>query len=142
MKLPLLELQKAVFAKLNKNISCEVYDNINYDENGNPVVQFPFVRLGSITLIDNGTKTDYISNCTYTINVFSQNSSQKEVKKILNEVVEQLTLSPLVIDGFIVNVNEIDSVQIIEQEDNNVNNSKGIIIYNGIIVLRYIMREE
>lgn len=140
LKLPLLELQKAIFNRLNKNISCEVYDNIDLDANNNLTVEFPFVRLGDNTVIDNGTKTDDRTNVTFTINAFSQHPSQTEVKRLLNEIVVQITSSPLVLSGFFIDKTKVELIRTY-QEYQDTDGSKKVITQCGVIIFRFKIKE-
>lgn len=142
LKLPLLELQKAIFNRLNRNISCEVYDNIDLDAEGKLVAQFPFIRLGENTVIDDGTKTDDRTNVTFTINVFSQHPSQTEVKKILNEVVEQITSTPLTLSGFSVMKTKVELIRTYQEFENTKSNSKMTIIQCGVVIFRFKIVEN
>lgn len=134
MKLPTLELKKALVKRLSGNISCEICPNTNEK------TQFPFVKLGTTTTIDDGTKTDDRTNNTYVINVFSQYDSDTETQKIMNEIIEQITKAPLLLNGFEINVCKLEMARTFEEYDDKQTSSK-TKTWHGVLIFRFKIRE-
>lgn len=142
MKLPLLELQKAIFQRLNKNISCEVYDNVDVFNNEDGHIQFPYARLGDNTIVDDGTKTDDRTNVTFSINVFSRHARQTEIKQVVNEIVEQITKSPLELESFIITNSKVDFLHLYQEFQDVQSNIKKVITQCAIMVFRFKILEK
>lgn len=131
MKLPLLDLQSAIFKRLYRNISCEVYS----DPTQNTKQEYPFVSFNIVTLTDNGTLTDNRTESTFQVDVFSKGDNDINVKKILNEVVEQITKEQFVLKSFVVEKLLLDTVNVFEEIEDKINSTKQKT-YHAYVIFR------
>lgn len=104
MKSPLLPLQKAIYDRLKANLTCPVYDHV---PDG---VAMPYVTLGEDTAVDWSTKPVPGTEVTHTLHIWSDYSGMAEVKRIIDQVVQALTISPLTVEGFAVVMPRLDMV--------------------------------
>jgi hypothetical protein len=88
------QVQKAVYAKLNVDLTVNVYDNVP------PNAQAPYVTIGDDTAADDSTKTDDGQQITLTIHAWSDYAGRKEVKELGAEIYASLHKQPLVVTGF------------------------------------------
>lgn len=98
-KTSLLSLQTAIFERLYNDTSIQtagaaVYDAVPQD------APYPYIALGEDTMNRNGTKTYDGEDLTHTLHVFSRYKGKKELKEIMNLVIESLTITDLNINGF------------------------------------------
>jgi hypothetical protein len=126
MKSPLFELQKAIFGRLAV-VSCPVHDAVPQGS------MFPYVTLGEDTAIDWSSKTTNGQETTVTLHVWSRYNGYAEAKQIGGEVIELMTVSPLIMTGF-----EADSARLDMQE--YIVDSDGITRH-GILKFRLFIAE-
>ena len=93
-----LELQKSIFNALDgdstlQSLVTDVYDFV--PEN----TDFPYVKIGEETSIDNGTKTLQGNEHTLVIHSFSRYRGSKEVKNIMSRIYALLHESSLSVSG-------------------------------------------
>lgn len=104
MKSPLLPLQKAIYDRLKTSLTCPVYDHV---PDG---AAMPYVTLGEDTAVDWSTKPAPGMEVTHTLHVWSDYRGMAEAKQIIDQVVQALTASPLVVEGFAVVVGRMDMI--------------------------------
>lgn len=126
MKSPLFELQKAIFGRLS-TLSCPVYDAVPKGST------FPYVTIGEDTALDWSTKTANGQEVTVTIHVWSRYEGMKEVKQLTDEVIQQMTVSPLVMTGFTTNPVQLELNEVIRDSDG--------ITRHGILRFRLFIAE-
>lgn len=102
MKSPLLPLQKAIYDRLKASLSCPVYDHV---PDG---AAMPYVTLGEDTAVDWSTKLEPGMEVTHTLHVCSNYNGMAEAKQIIDQVVQALTGSPLIVEGFAVVMASLD----------------------------------
>lgn len=110
MKSPLFELQKAIFGRLS-TISCPVYDAVPQG------TIFPYCSLGEDTAIDWSSKTTDGQETTVTLHVWSRYNGYVEAKQIGGEVIELMTVTPLIMTGFEVDAARLDMQEYIVDSD-------------------------
>ena len=98
MTLSLLDVQKALYAKLNGDATLSamitgVYDRV---KDGTP---FPYVVLGDAVMEDMATQTAAMQRVQVQIEVFSRNGGRKEALEIANRVQLLLHEGSLSISG-------------------------------------------
>lgn len=106
MKSPLLPLQKAIYNRLKTTLSCPVYDAV---PDG---AAMPYVTLGEDTGIDWSTKLETGQEVTHTLHVWSSYNGAAEVKEIVDNVIKQITATPLEVTGFYMVMTVLDMVEI------------------------------
>ena len=105
----LLPLQQAMYDRLRSTLSCAVYDDVP----DNP--QYPYVVIGEDTSGDWSTKLVSGEEVTSTNHVYSRYRGSKEVKRILDEMVQSVTKSPLTLEGFKVVTTEVEFLQVYKE---------------------------
>jgi hypothetical protein len=124
----LLPLQDSLLERLSQDMGLNsknipVYDHV-LDSAG-----YPRITLGEDTVKDWSTKLDYGEEITHTLHVWSQYKGKKEVKEIMNLILESLT-EPLSLDsGFFVEFSKLDFMEVINDSDG--------LTKHGIIRLRF-----
>jgi len=93
-----LELQKSIFNALDgdstlQSLVTDVYDFVPES------TDFPYVKVGEETSIDNGTKTLQGNEHTLVIHTFSRYRGSKEVKEIMSRIYALLHESSLSVSG-------------------------------------------
>ncbi len=86
---PLLPLQKAVYNRLKSNLTVPIYDAVPES------AVFPYVTIGEDTSVDWSTKLTSGQEVTHTLHVWSQYIGMTEVKDLIDQVIQALTISPL-----------------------------------------------
>lgn len=89
-----LIVQQKVFAALNGNLSCEVYDTA--PENS----PYPFVTIGEAIANEWDTDNEIGQDVNYTINVWTREDSSKQAKTIQGEVYNILHLNRFLESGY------------------------------------------
>jgi len=105
MKSPLLPLQKAIYDRLKANLTCPVYDNV---PDG---AKMPYVTLGEDTAVDWSTKLENGQEVTHTLHIWSEYKGMMESKQIIDQVIQAITSTPLVVEGFFVVSARVDVVE-------------------------------
>ncbi len=77
MTLAVNELQKAVFVRLEAQLSAEVYDHVPQN------AAFPYVMIGDDTAVDWSTKNNDGQEITLTIHAWTKSAGRKDVKTLL-----------------------------------------------------------
>lgn len=109
MKTALFPLQIAIYNRLKSNPDLTVYDAVPEG------AAFPYVSIGEDTVVDESTKTDNGEEITHTLHVYSSYNGRKEVKEIMNKVLETLTNEPLQLgSGFFMESFNLDMMQVLE----------------------------
>ena len=92
-----VELQQTIYNALNGNNTLTgkagIYDFV--PENSN----FPYVKLGTESGVDNGTKNEKGTDYTLVIDTFSRYRGSKETKEIMSLVYDILHESNLTVSG-------------------------------------------
>ena len=97
MSLAANEFQKAVFARLNAQLSpVPVYDFVPQS------TAFPYIRLGSATSIASDTKTYDAQEFTIQIHVYDEGAGKKSVQTVMQNIYTALHLynTSLTMTGF------------------------------------------
>jgi len=105
MKSPLLPLQKAIYDRLKANLTCPVYDHV---PDG---VTMPYVTLGENTSVDWSTKLENGQEVTHTLHIWSEYKGMMEAKQIIDQIIQAITSTPLVVEGFFVVSARVDVVE-------------------------------
>lgn len=88
-RIPFNDLQVALFARLNTDLSTDVYD---YPQSGQA---YPYIEIGAFTAAEDNTSTASLHSVTATINTYSSERGLKEVNDIMNAIVVSLTTGEL-----------------------------------------------
>lgn len=88
-RIPLVPLQKAIYAALFQYQTTPVYDDVPHD------AKLPYITLGAFTCKNNGAKNTEISDVTLQIHVWSEYSGKAEVNEIANDVITVLAAVPV-----------------------------------------------
>lgn len=126
MKSPLFELQKAIFGRLAV-VSCPIYDAVPQG------AAFPYVTIGEDTAVDWGSKTTDGQEVTVTLHQWSRYNGMAEVKQIGGEVIELMTVTPLIMTGFKADTGRLDMQEYIVDSDS--------LTRHGIIRFRLFIAE-
>jgi len=105
MKSPLLALQKAIYDRLKASLTYPVYDNV---PDG---AVMPYVTLGEDTAVDWSTKLENGQEVTHTLHIWSEYKGMMEAKQIIDQIIQAITSTPLVVEGFFVVSARVDVVE-------------------------------
>lgn len=105
MKSPLLPLQKAIYNRLKSSLTCPIYDNV---PDG---AKMPYVTLGEDTAVDWSTKLENGQEVTHTLHIWSEYKGMMEAKQIIDQIIQAITSTPLVVEGFFVVSARVDVVE-------------------------------
>jgi len=103
-------VQKAVYAKLSQSLSVPVYDSVPHG------AQLPYVVLGEDFITDFSTKDIFGENCLLSLHVFSGYRGMREVKEIVDMVVDALR-NGVHSDTFVVAFSGLDNIRFFKEED-------------------------
>jgi Protein of unknown function (DUF3168) len=127
----ILNLQDAILNRLKSNQfivdkGVGVYDYVPKDTG------YPRITLGEDTINNWSTKTNYGEDITHTLHVWSQYKGKKEVKEIMNLILESLN-EPLSLDsGFLIDFSRVEFMQVLDDPDG--------ITRHGIMRFRFKIR--
>jgi len=79
-RIPLDDLQKALYELLSSKQSTAVYDDVPED------ASFPCITFGSFTAKQNGSKDTDINDVTLQIDIWSEYQGKAEINGIVNDV--------------------------------------------------------
>lgn len=133
MKTALLALQTALYNRLSNDSAINkkvtgVFDAVPKKQ------EFPYVTLGEDTMVDYSTKTNVGEEITHTLHVWSQYRGKKEVKEIMNLILQSLS-QPLSLDGgFFVDFSRIEYMQVMDDPDG--------VTKHGVIRIRFKIRNN
>ena len=95
-----LALQKTIFDVLNvDSVLTNTYSANTFDYVPDNFANFPYIKIGEETTVDNGTKTLQGNEHTLVIHTFSQYRGSKEVKNIMSRIYALLHESSLSVSG-------------------------------------------
>lgn len=86
---PLLPLQKAIYNRLKEKLTVPIYDAV---PDG---AVFPYVTIGEDTAVDWSTKLTTGQEVTHTLHIWSQYNGMTEIKGLIDQVIQALTISAL-----------------------------------------------
>lgn len=111
-RIPLVPLQKAIYADLLQYQTTPVYDDVPHN------AKLPYITLGSFTCKNNGAKNTEISDVTLQIHIWSEYSGKAEVNEIANDVIAVLSAVPMDLsaDNFKTMIQEIDFFEAFPEE--------------------------
>lgn len=89
-----VELQEAVYSRLNSNLSCPVYDAVP------PNAEFPYVTIGEVTAIPFDTDDSVGFESTITIHVWSRYNGFAQIKRIQREIYSRLHRKTFDVDKY------------------------------------------
>lgn len=117
MKLAGWELQLAIDNRLYNdttiiNMVQGIYDDVP------EITPFPYISYGPETTNWWGTKTTDGEDMTFQLDVWSQKRGSKEVKDIMNAVIQSITASPLSLgNGFFIVIQSDMFTQVLDDPD-------------------------
>lgn len=94
MQSPLNPLQAAIYTRLTGALSYPVYDVVPQNQ------AFPYITLGEDTGVDWSTKTNPGQEVTTTLHVWSRAAGMKELKTIMDGIIQAMTGADLTFTGF------------------------------------------
>jgi len=80
-RIPLAELQKALFKELTDHQTTTVYNKVSSD------ATYPYIKIGAFTCKPNASKDTDISDVTTQIIIYSNYEGSLEVNEISNDVI-------------------------------------------------------
>lgn len=116
MRTSLFPLQDALFKRLSNDVAINskvkgVFEHVPKDQ------AYPYIALGEDTVSDWSTKLEFGEEITHTLHIFSQYKGKKEVKEIMNLILQSLT-EPLSLDsGFFVEFSRLDFMEVFIDPD-------------------------
>ena len=123
-----LSLQESIFQRLKKHLDHAVYDQPPQN------AKFPYVTLGEDTVVDWSTKLAPGEEITHTLHIWSQYPGMQELKTLIDQTIQALTISPLVISGFDVVVSAMDGIQTLRDPDG--------ITRHGVLRFRFKVSQQ
>ena len=110
-------LQKAIFAALNTNVTGLSGANVSVYDDVPQQTAYPYVQIGEETTSNNGTKTLDGNEHTLTIHVWSQYRGRGEIKTIMKSVYDLLHNTAITVTGAsLVNVRQEFSTTLAEND--------------------------
>lgn len=96
----MIELQTALFARLNSQLNVPVYDAVPQAVDAGDNSAFPYVTIGddSSGEFDTDTSLGFDTDCT--IHVWSRYRGRREVKQIQKAIYDALHLHDLSVSGY------------------------------------------
>ena len=133
MRTALWPLQVSLFNRLKNDTAltarAKVYDSVSES------AAMPYVTVGEDTSVDNGNKSYDGEIITHTLHVWSSYNGRKEVKELMNTVLQSVTSKPLSLEGgFFVEDTRLDLMQVLD-----VNGSPA---KHGVIRFRFKITHE
>lgn len=96
-----LALQKRIYDTLSiDTVLTNTYSANTFDYVQDNFANFPYIKIGEETLVDNGTKDLQGNEHTLVIHTFSRYRGSKEVKEIMARIYDLLHESNLTVSGF------------------------------------------
>lgn len=116
MKTALLSLQTSIYNRLSNDISLSskvkgVFDAVSTNQ------EFPYITLGEDTSSDWSTKTSVGEEITHTLHIWSRYKGKKEVKEIMNLILQSMTLPLSLEGGFLVELSKIEFMEVLNDPD-------------------------
>lgn len=96
----MVELQSAIYTRLNDQLSVPVYDAVPQAVDAGDNSAFPYVTIGddSSSEFDTDTSVGFDTDCT--IHVWSRYRGRREVKEIQKAIYDALHLYDLPVSGY------------------------------------------
>ncbi|WP_129692318.1 tail completion protein gp17 [Gottfriedia acidiceleris] len=130
-----VELQKAVFNALTG--AYPVYDDVSTP------IQMPYILLGDETVNRNDPKGEQLSEHVLTIHAYSNYSGSKQVKEMNDYIITKLVNQQITVTGFTVCRNGLELAEVSKELDaNRVTLSDNVIIYHGIVQVRFHLYKD
>lgn len=128
MRTSLLSLQNALLNRLFNDSAIKkkvkgVFDAVPKNQS------FPYIALGEDTVNDWSTKIEFGEEITHTMHIWSQYKGKKEVKEIMNLVLQSLSEPLSLDDGFFVEFSKLDFMEVLNDPDG--------ITRHGVIRFRF-----
>jgi hypothetical protein len=128
MKTVLDDLQTAIYERLTGDtplmgVITAVHDDAPMD------AVFPYVLIGHVTSIPYDAKTFDGEEVTATMHAWSDKEGFKQVKNILNLMLQALTNTPLSIAGFNVSFSRLETIETFDEADGD--------LKHGVLILRF-----
>ncbi|WP_434642760.1 DUF3168 domain-containing protein [Thermoanaerobacterium thermosaccharolyticum] len=127
MKSPLFPLQKAIYDRLKSSLTCPVYDNV---PDG---AKMPYVTLGEDTAVDWSTKLENGQEVTHTLHIWSEYKGMMEAKQIIDQIIQAITSTPLVVEGFFVVSARVDIIEAMRDPEG---------YRHGVVRFRFKIQEQ
>jgi hypothetical protein len=128
IKTALWSLQKALYARLSSDSSITA---AVYDSEAEETAALPYIVLGDDTVSDFSTKTFDGEDITHTLHIWSAYKGKKEVKQLLDLVLQSVTSSPLTLTGFTLEDARRDFMEIYQDEE----------YFHGVLRLRFKIKQ-
>lgn len=126
MRSPLLPLQKAIYDRLTQRISYPIYDEVSQDS------EYPYIVLVSETMTDWSVKDTAGGEVTITLSLYSQGRGYKELKEMIDAVVQVITAENFSVAGFQVSESILELIEIMRADE---------ITRQGILRFRFQIME-
>jgi hypothetical protein len=116
MKTALWPTQVMLYQRLSSDVDLNAKITGVYDEVSSTAV-FPYVTIGEQVVNPFKTKNSYGENIVWTLHCWSDYSGKKETYDILSLMLQALSKSPLIVDGFALFNAELEDMQVITDID-------------------------
>lgn len=129
----MIELQTALFARLNSQLNVPVYDAVPQAVDAGDNSAFPYVTIGddSSSEFDTDTSIGFDTDCT--IHVWSRYRGRREVKQIQKAIYDALHLHNLSVSGY-------HTVMVLFETADSFMDADGITRH-GVMVFRIVTEE-
>lgn len=107
----MISLQQVIFDRLKKHLTAGVHDSVPQN------AKFPYVVLGEDTVVDWSTKLVPGEEITHTLHLWSQYPGMQELKTLIDQTIQALTVTPLTLSGFDVVVAAMDGIETMRDPD-------------------------
>lgn len=129
----MVELQTALFARLNSQLNVPVYDAVPQAVDAGDNSAFPYVTIGDdlSSEFDTDTSIGFDTDCT--IHVWSRYRGKREVKQIQKAIYDALHLHNLSVSGY-------HTVMVLFETADSFMDADGITRH-GVMVFRIVTEE-
>lgn len=129
----MIELQTALYARLNSQLNVPVYDAVPQAVDASDNSAFPYVTIGddSSSEFDTDTSIGFDTDCT--IHVWSRYRGRREVKQIQKAIYDALHLYNLSVSGY-------HTVMVLFETADSFMDADGITRH-GVMVFRIVTEE-
>ena len=129
-KTALWPLQVSIFQRLKNDTNVTKKASVHDSVSAN--TPMPYITIGEDNSVPYDTKTSYGEEIDHMIYVYSSYSGKKEVKEIMNAILESISSKPLEIEGgFFVEFDNIEMMEVTEVNGSPV--KRGVMRFNFII---------
>ena len=128
-----LDLQEAIYALLEANLSYKICDYVSHEE------KYPYIQVGEEKTEDESTKTGCGETYKIDILAFSITRGYYEVKRIASEIMTVLSKNKIVLEDYNVTLFKFLACRFYKE---TVNSTKADIIRDCALTYKIVLRQK